>query len=116
DDPVLAGELADHDRGGKARVDIAAGEDQADALAAETGGLGEERGERGGAGALGHGLLQHEEFADGAFDMPFADDDHPVDDPAADFDRQAADILHRDALGEGIAAASGGLTTERGIE
>ena len=51
-------ELAHHDRGQDARIDVAAAQDQPDLAAAESLRLGQHRRKPGGAGAFRHGLLQ----------------------------------------------------------
>ena len=112
DDALLAGELADHDRGGKPRIDVAAGKDEPDAASAEAGGIGEHGGEAGGAGALGHGLLEHEIGGDGLLDSELGHQHDVVDMAANDFQRQRADVLDGDALGERLAADPRRLAVE----
>ena len=86
---------------------------RADALAAEAVGVGEDRGEPGGAGALGHGLLQHQVCGDRLLDGAFADQHHVVDVTAHDLERQLADVLDGDALGKRLAADLRRLAAER---
>ena len=101
---LLAGEFAHHDRGGEPRVDVAAGEDEPDAPAAEALRVGEDGGKAGGAGALGHGLLQHQIGGDRLLDRALGDQHHVVDVAADDLQRQLADVLDRDAFGQRLAA------------
>ena len=64
----LALELAHHDRGEDARIDVAAAQDQPDLAAAEALRLGQHRGKPGGARAFRHRLLQREIGVDRALD------------------------------------------------
>ena len=57
---------------------------QADLAAGEMLGMGEQRGEAGGAGALGHRLLDLEQQRDGALDRDLVDRQHPVEQGAGD--------------------------------
>ena len=101
DDAVVALELAHHDRGENARIDIAAAQHQPDALARESAsGSASMRGKPGGAGAFRHRLLQGEIGVDGALEMLLVDQHDVGDELADDRQRQRADILHRDAFGQ----------------
>ena len=113
DDLLLAGELAHHDRGGKARIDVAAGQDQPDTAAAEACPVGKHGRQPGGAGAFGHGLLQHEIGGDRLLDLSLADQHHIVDMGTHGCEGEGADILDGDAFGQRLAADPGVLAPER---
>ena len=91
-------------RGQQPRVDIAAGEDQPDLLAAETLGIGQQRGQGGRAGALGDGLLDIAVEGDGPLEEGLLDQQHVVDQRPGDGEGEVADLLDLDALGDGLAA------------
>ena len=68
-DAVVPLEFAHHDGGEDTRVDVAAAQDEADALALEALGLRQHRREARGAGALGHRPLQGRIGVHGALDQ-----------------------------------------------
>ena len=106
DDAFLAGQFAHHDRGGEARVDIAPGEDEADAPAAESAPRSARTAARPAAPAPSAMVFCSVEIGvDRLLDGGFADQHHVVDQAADDRQRQLADILDRDAFGERFAAA-----------
>ena len=83
-DAVLALQLAHHDRGQDARVDIAAAQDQPDLAAGEALRVREQCREPGGAGAFRHGLLVGEEGVHGAFEVRLLHQQHVGDERAHD--------------------------------
>src|SRR5204862_7383177 len=91
-------------RGEHAAVDVAAGDWDADALAGEALRMLEKRGERRGAGAFGDRFFDFNERDDGALDRLLGDDHHVLDLLLDDAEGDVADVLHRDALGDGVAA------------
>ena len=100
----LALELAHHDRGENARVDVAAAQDQPDLAAAESLRLGQHGGKPGRAGAFRHRLLQGEIGVDRALEMRLVDQHDLGDELAHDRQRQRADVLDRDAFRQRRAA------------
>ena len=106
--------------GENARIDVAAAQDQPDLAAAESLRLDQHGGEPGGARAFGHGLLQREIGIDGALEMRLVDQHDLGHELAHDRQRQRADILDRDALGQrrrrraaGARRAARSRTTDR---
>ena len=99
-DAALALELAHHDRGENARIDVAAAQDQPDLAAGEALRVCQQRREPGRARAFRHGLLMRQEGVHGALQMGLLDQQHVGDERAHDRLGEPADILHRDALGE----------------
>ena len=100
----IAHEAPHQHRGKHAAVDVAAGDRDADALAGEALRMLEERGERGGAGAFGHRLLDLDQRNDRALDGFFRHHQDLFHFLADDGERQLADVLDRDAFGDGVAA------------
>src|SRR5690606_20335827 len=76
DHPLVTGEFPAHDRGGEARVDVAAREDETYAAATEAIRVRHDGRQRHSARALCHRLLEHEELGNGALDGGFADEHH----------------------------------------
>jgi len=105
--PRLAHQLAGQDRGEQAGVDIAAGEDQPDLLAAESFRIGQQRRQGGGTSPLGHGLFHIAVEGDGALEEGLLDQQDVVDQRPGDGVAQVADLFHRDALGDGLAGIGG---------
>jgi hypothetical protein len=101
DDPAFAHQFAGQHRGQQARVDVAAGDDQAALLAAEPFGIGQQGGQGGGAGAFHDGLLDVAVECDAALEERLLDQQHVVDQRPGDRVAQVADFLDRDALGDG---------------
>ena len=64
----------------------------------------DDRGQAGGAGALGHGLLDLQQLQDRGLDRRLLDQQHVVDQPLDDRQGEVARLLDRDALGDGRAA------------
>ena len=80
-------------------------QDEADVLAREPLGIGEQRGEPGRARALDHGLLDLEQQADRVLELALADQHDVVDQPLDDLRGERARLLDRDALGQRVAGA-----------
>ena len=76
----------------------------ADTLAAEMLGIGQQRGDAGGAGALGHHFGALDQQADGFLDRAFRHHQDVHAQAADDLERHLADVAHGDALGDGGAA------------
>ena len=75
-------------------------------------GMGQQRGETGGAGALGHRLGAFDQQADGFLDGAFRRDQNAGDAAADHLERDFADVAHGDALGDGGAADRDGPAGE----
>ena len=75
--------------------------------------LDQHRAQPGGAGALGHGLLQGQVGVDRAFEMRLVDQHDLGDELAHDRQRERAHVLHRDAFRQGRAAERAILAAER---
>ena len=90
----------------QAPVDVAAAQHEADLAAAEPLGIAHDRREAGGAGALGHGLLDLEQLQDRGLDRGLLDQQHVVDQALDDRQGQVARLLDRDALGDASGAAA----------
>src|SRR6185295_8327150 len=97
-DAVVALELAHHDRGDYARVDVASAKNEPDLFPLEAFGLREHGGKAGRASALCHRLLQGEIGIDGAFKLNFVDQDDVRNEIANDWQRQFSDILDCDTF------------------
>ena len=89
-DAVVPLEFAHHDGGEEPRVDIAAAQDEPDALALKSLGLRQHGREPGRAGALGHRALQGGIGVDGALDRRLVDEDDVRDEVAHDGQRLCA--------------------------
>ena len=76
-------------------------------------GIGQQGGQGGRAGALGHGLLDIAVEGDGPLEEGLLDQQHVVDQRPGDGVGEVADLLDRDALGDGRAAAGAPALTPR---
>ena len=115
----VAHQPAHQHRGEHAAVDIAARDRNADAPSGEARAVLEQGGEPRGAGAFGHGLLDLDQRDHRALDGFLLDDQHLLDERADDGEGARSHVLHRDALGDGVAAAldrqAGEALVHRGI-
>src|SRR5438067_822988 len=100
----IAHQAAHQHRGEHAAVDVAPRDRDADALAGEALRMLEQRRERRGAGALGHGLFDLDQRDDAALDGLFLDHQDFFHQLLDHGERHVADVLHRDAFGDGVAA------------
>ena len=88
----VAHQLAGQHRGQQARVDVAAGDDQAALLAAEPLREGQQRRQRRRAGAFDHGLLDVAVERDGAFEERLFQQQHVLDQRTRGLVGQLADL------------------------
>ncbi len=109
---AIAQEVAQQGVGEDARIDIAAANGQGDALAFEALGEAENGGEAGRPCAFGDEFGVFDQHGDGLLDHGFGDDEDFGVVGAQDGERQAADIAHGDAFGDGGAADRDGLAGE----
>jgi hypothetical protein len=104
-EPARAGEVAQQHVGEQPRVDVAAGQHEADLLAGEPLAVRHHRGQPGRAGALDHGLLDLQQQRDRGLEVGLADQHDVVDHPLDHARGERARLLDRDALGQRVAAA-----------
>ena len=84
--------------------------------AAEALGIAGDRGEAGGAGALGHGLLDLEQLQDRGLDRRLLDQQHVVDQALDDREGELARLLDRDALGDRRPAGHGRQAAQAAVD
>ena len=101
DQPALAHQTAHQYRGEKARVDVAAADDDPDPPAAKPLRRGQHRGETGGARTLDDQFLPLEQNLDRALDRHIVNQQNVRDERLDDAPCQPARLLDCDALGEG---------------
>ena len=104
DQPALAHQAAHQDGGEHARIDVAAGDDDADIAAGESRAVMQDGGQRGRAGALDHRFFDFEQHQNGAFQRRLIDQQNIRDVPANDFTGDFAGSLDGDAFGNRGAA------------
>src|SRR5215208_6676522 len=105
DNAHFALQLAGDDRGQDAGVDIAAAQHEADFSSAEVRGVSHHCGKACGARTFGKRFDVSQIGHYGAFDVGLADEADIVHELAANRYRALGDVLHRNALGQGRAAA-----------
>ena len=104
DQPSIAHKAAHQDGRKHARIDVAAGDDDADSAAGEAVPVLEDGGQRGRAGALDHRLFDFEQHQNGAFQRRLIDQQNFGDVPANDFASDLSGPLDGDAFGNRGAA------------
>ena len=113
-DPLLAFELAHHDRGEQTRIDVAAAEYEADLLALEALRLREQRREPRGARALRHRLLQGEIGVHRTLDVLFVNQHNVGNEFAHDRHVETCAIEHRfELLPKLLVERVGGIQGQR---
>uniref|UniRef100_A0A0N4ZL53 Transcriptional regulator n=1 Tax=Parastrongyloides trichosuri TaxID=131310 RepID=A0A0N4ZL53_PARTI len=115
DQPLLADHFAVQHHGQHARVDIAAGQFDADLHALEALGIGQDGGQAARPSALGHRLLQRRQEGHALFEIRLFADEDLVNQAVGQGEGDLAHRLDGDAFGDGLAAAFGRLAaTPRG--
>ena len=103
DQPAAAHQAAHQQRGQQPRVDIAAGQHDADPPTAEPLGFGQQRRDAGGAGAFDDQFLRSISSSTARFELPLVDEPDCADQGRDDAAGQLPRLLDRDALGQGRA-------------
>src|SRR5690348_1960255 len=111
--PAGADQRSLQDRREEPRVDVAAGQYEADAFAAEALGMAQQRGERRRTGALGDDFLDVEQHRDGTLERGFVGEEDVVDKRGDDRLGKATWLLDGDTLGERHATGGRGAAAER---
>ena len=101
----VAGHVPVQDRCQQTRIDIAAADDDANALAGKGRAMLMQRGDARGARTFGNDPLLFDKASDGPFERLFVDQKDIIDEIGDDGARDAARLLDRDALRQRFAAA-----------
>ena len=102
--PSLAREFAGQHGGDQPRIDVAAGQHEADIAPGKTLRRRQHRGKARRAGALDHGLFDRDQHRHRTLDLVFGDEHDVVDETADDVGGDPARRLDGDAFGERVAA------------